>query len=212
MDPKEIRNRLGLPEEATDEQVRAAIKELNTVMGVAEEPDPDGDDDSDDGDGEGDGEEEGASALVPALASALPEGVVAIDKATLDALRAGASTALALKADSDKASRETAVAAAIGDGRIPPARKDYWLDYLEKDPGAIQTLASLEKGLVPVKERGHGHAPDTSFNQDDLDAETVDGWTVGLFPEVRQTRAQDAAIASGAPRRSRIVTDAHGSR
>jgi hypothetical protein len=53
--------------------------------------------------------------------------------------------------------RERLVDAAIADGRVAPARREGWLNMLATDPGAADTLASLERGLIPVG-RAIGHS------------------------------------------------------
>jgi hypothetical protein len=204
MDAKAIRTRLGLPEDASDEQVKAALRELNAVVNPVAETTEDDDDDGDEGD-EGDDEEETESVVTTVAASNLPPGTVLIDQATLDALKAGAATATQLKEQQDSNTRESLVSAAIADGRVAPARKEHWLNALKADPGASQVLASLETGLVPVVERGHGHAPDIAASLE-ADEDLVTSWSEQLFPEIRQQNAEDFS------RRSRISTDARHAR
>jgi hypothetical protein len=214
MDPKEIRQRLGLSEDASDEQVRDTLRALNAAAGEAEPPagDPPADPPAADPPADPPVEPPAEPPAAPTepeerqsvAAGALPPGVVAIDEATLAALRDGAETARTLAADRNTERREQLVAAAIGDGRIPPARRDHWLSYLTSDPeGGAQALASLEPGLVPVQERGHGHSVDT-LTDSEIESETVSGWTQQLFPE---TRNSVAAAAGDVPVHSRIASD-----
>jgi hypothetical protein len=50
--------------------------------------------------------------------------------------------------------REEFVAAAVSAGKIPPARKDHWLGYMERDEqGAREAIDGL-KPIVPVSELG----------------------------------------------------------
>lgn len=95
----------------------------------------------------------------------LPEGVVAIDAAQLDELRAHAEAGRAARAQQEQEGRERVVDQAIRDGRIAPARRDAWLNRLKADPEEVNTLNSLEKGLVPVAELG---------NSDQLDNDITD--------------------------------------
>jgi hypothetical protein len=47
-------------------------------------------------------------------------------------------------------------AQAIADGKITPARKEHWVERLDRRPrGHRDTLKALAPGLVPVEERGH---------------------------------------------------------
>lgn len=89
-------------------------------------------------------------------AAALPDGVVTVDAATLENLRADAARGAEAARRQEREDRETLVAAAVADGRIAPARTAAWLASLEADPGAAETLAKLERGLIPVAERGYG--------------------------------------------------------
>jgi hypothetical protein len=90
---------------------------------------------------------------------ALPEGVVTIDRAQLDELKSAAELGRQAHERQQAKDREDLVQAAIDDGRIAPQRREHWLKALEKDPGAADSLASLEPGLIPVgKEIGHGGA------------------------------------------------------
>jgi len=111
---------------------------------------------------------------------------------------AGASAGLELPQERDKDRRETLVAAAIGDGRIPPARKEHWIKALEVDfEGNSQVLASLEAGLIPVNETGTGSVNDDGTVAGPLADGVVQGWTDTFFPEVKQRRAEDVAVAAG---------------
>lgn len=89
-------------------------------------------------------------------APTLPAGVVAVEQATLEELRAQAQLGSDAHARQQSEDRERLVAAAVADGRVAPARRQHWLAQLVADPGAADTLASLEKGLIPVgPEIGH---------------------------------------------------------
>lgn len=148
------------PNEKEGEAVALSDDELSTIrqkLGVAEDAD--------------------GSALIGALdealaeraepAAALPEGVSAIDTAQLEELRAAASLGREAHARQARDDRQALVAAAVADGRIAPARRDAWLSQLEADPGAAETLASLEKGLIPVGSP-IGHAGEGDSVADDL--------------------------------------------
>lgn len=87
--------------------------------------------------------------------AALPEGVVAVDRATLDQLRADAQMGREARTEQIAARREETVQAAVRDGRIPPARADHWRAQLTADPGAEQVLNDLPKGLVALAPLGY---------------------------------------------------------
>ncbi|MGO5554231.1 head maturation protease, ClpP-related [Segatella copri] len=92
----------------------------------------------------------------PAPTAALPEGVVAVDAATLADLQSAAADARSLRAERDAERRTSLVASAITEGRIPPARRDHWLAQLNADEeGASAILASLAPNTIPMSEIGH---------------------------------------------------------
>jgi hypothetical protein len=208
MGPKEVRDALGLPEDASEEQVHEALLAKAGITGETPpdptpapeitpvvEPTP-------------------AVELTPAperqpvAASNLPPGTVLVDEQTWESMRAGLGRVDKMVEENDKSKRETLVMAAIADGRIPPARKDHWLTYLEKDmDGGVEVLSSLQPNIVPLEERGHARTADLVDNQA-VDGDTVTRWSEQLFPEVRN---RNAALASGQPvKRSRIQADAAG--
>lgn len=120
----DVRQRLGVAAEADEATVLAALDET-----LAEQV-----------------ENETETAETPEL----PEGVVAVEAATLAELRAAAELGRAAHARQQADDRTGLVEAAVADGRIAPARREAWLAQLAADPGAAATLASLEKGLIPV--------------------------------------------------------------
>ena len=218
MDPKQIRERLGLPEEATDEQVQETLRELNAATGIslepqvpalaasAEPPAP----------AVPVGEPPAPVAEPPALpavaASALPPGTVLVDKAQYDGLVAASNESRDFIAEHRKMKREEIVNAAMGDGRIAPASKDHWLNYLEHDPKGEETLASLQPGLVPVELRATAVGGGEGI--DPLSPEQVGDWSSQLFPEVRAQRERDALVAAGQAIQThqRITADGHYTR
>lgn len=127
-----LRQSLGLPEDADEATVLSAhtaaladLERLNEAAGATPTPAP------------------------------LPEGVVTIDSATLQELQVAASAGRAAREQQLTEQRTRAVDAAIGDGRIPPVRRDAWLAQLAADPGAETVLASMAPGLVPVAAKGY---------------------------------------------------------
>ena len=217
MDPKQIRERLGLPEDASDEQVQESLRALNEAAGLKPEvqvPAPAA-------------QEPPAPVVTPAeepkvvepVAAAgngfqVPPGTVLVEASMLEEIRANGAAAREVVAERTKERREGLVAAAVADGRIAPARQEHWLKALEADEeGAKATLAALAPGLVPVEERGHGHAPDT-LNNAQLETEVVASWTQQLFPETREhySRLAAAAAGEGIGNRRRIQSDAHYTR
>ncbi|WP_369070027.1 head maturation protease, ClpP-related [Kineococcus terrestris] len=84
----------------------------------------------------------------------VPEGMALVDQATLNALRTDAAAGREARNRQLEQERAAIVDSAVQDGRIPPARREHWLNQLAADPGAEQVLASLAPGLVPLEELG----------------------------------------------------------
>lgn len=196
MDPKEIRQLLGLPENATDEAVREAIKTKNAGPAEGDPPsdppqepgDPEPTTEEDDPKPEGEPAESTDKELQQMAAS---KGMTLVDKATLDHLRAGAEAGLESKKERDKADRDREIAAALEVGKIMPSRKEHYEKSWDADPeGTRQLLASLEPGLVPVAQR-------TSAGKDAGEAGTGgDAYPDRWFPEVaaRKSGRQSSRI------------------
>jgi len=223
MDPNQIRERLGLPAEATDAQVQETLRELNAATGIVVEPqvppapaatepaapaapatEPSGEPAA-----------PAAEPIAPAAvaASALPPGTVLVDKAQYDGLVAATNESRDFIAERRKEMRGELVTAAMRDGRIAPASKDHWLNYLEHDPKGEETLASLQPGLIPVELRATAAAGNGEEGSDFLSPDQVSEWSAQLFPEVRAQQEHDALVAaSSAPKRSRISADGHYTR
>lgn len=235
MDPQQLRESLGLPDDASDEQVQ---EELLKRAGI----DPNGPQQRSAGVAPHDPAATGGVApvstgmpeptqdnaqpnpnpvLPPEAASAaqpgavqttvanLPAGMVLIDQNTLSEIRAGASAGLELRTEMARQNRESLVAAAIGDGRIAPSSRDHWLRYLETDPGGEEVLASLAPGLIPVgQQRADGHQqPEMAAAS--IDDDTVHDWTRHLFREVGRAEQHEQAVAAGSAPRTRISADAN---
>lgn len=95
-----------------------------------------------------------------------PEGTVRVDSGALAQLQADAAAGREARNQQIAAHRESAISAAVSDGRIPPARADHWRAQLTADPGAEQVLAALPKGLVPLEPQGFAGGVEES-NDDD---------------------------------------------
>lgn len=135
-----IMNRLGIPADSDGPTVLAALDEA-----LAERAEP------------------------TAGAPALPEGVVAIDSATLDALRGDAAAGRDARNQQDATRRADIVTRAVNEGRIPPARAEHWAAQLAADEeGATATLNSLEAGTIPLAAKGYSGGVDESGDDDTL--------------------------------------------
>lgn len=144
VDLERLRARLGLDEGADVEQINAALSADAPETFTAEQV------------------QEQVAAAETAVreeerqrAAAVAEDTVHFDRATAEQLRADAAAGREAREQQIGAQRDQLVAAAVEDGRIPPARREHWRHLLDADPeGAAATLGSLEKGLIPVSERG----------------------------------------------------------
>lgn len=154
MEPAEIRRNLGLPEDATDEQVQERF-----ALARGEQPEAPAAE-------EAAAEETPAGEQVPSAASAAAADTVTLDRAAYEQLRSGAQDGAAARAAQLATDRDRIVNEAVASGRIPPARRDHWRAALDADPeGAAASLASLAEGLIPLTERGG--APSTDVAEDE---------------------------------------------
>lgn len=226
MDPTEVRKQLNLPEDASDEQVHEALlAKAGLVVASTEETTPPA-------------ATPPPPALVPAPVPApeavvppvsaeqqrvaashnlnLPPGTMLVDEGTWAETQAGLARVNGLIKKTEDKEKEELVQAAVGEGRIPPARKAHWREYLDRDfEGGQQALAALSPNIIPLAERGHGVSlPNAEGDVNAtalLDQETVQSWSESLFPEVRAANNRDRAMASGGGfgTRTRIQSDAH---
>lgn len=135
---KGLRERLGIPADANldDAGILAAVDEALT-------------------------EQADAVAAVPAAA-----GTVTMDAAQYADLQASAAEGRIARNEQLAMARAALVDSAVNDGRIPPARRQHWLDSLEADPGVADTLAGLAKGLIPLAPAGYTGGVDESSDED----------------------------------------------
>ncbi|QYW00735.1 capsid maturation protease [Gordonia phage Sahara] len=139
-----LAERLGIPADADDETVLSALDEALAER-AAGEPEPQ--------------EQQPAAHL--------PEGVVAIDAATLEELRAAATRGDQARAEQERVGRISAVDDAVRTGRISPAQRETWLNRLEADPAEADVLNTLAPVYPVTGEIGHAANP---TNQDDGDS------------------------------------------
>lgn len=177
MDAVLLREALGLSPEASDDEVRAALTDQGVTPAQPTDPNPEpagdpgdgGEGEGTEGEGEGDPAGEPATQQVSAKSGGLPPGTVAIDETTLNELRQQAQQGVAARAQQKREDRDRTLAAAVSAGKFPPARREHWEAYWDRDEeGARQALASLAPGLVPVEDAGApGGEPTETF--DDVD-------------------------------------------
>lgn len=176
---KEALARLGLPEDATEDAISAAILQLVVSQGDG------GEGSGTDGNPQSQPETpataptgEPAGAPVPETTppgtgtpetpqpppnenpaaesvTTLPPGMALIDEATLQELKQGATAANQLVAAQQKRENDALLDGAVRAGKFPRARRAHYETLLSADPEGTKTLiASLAPGLVPVTETG----------------------------------------------------------
>ncbi|MCW3766462.1 Clp protease ClpP [Paenarthrobacter sp. PAE-2] len=104
----------------------------------------------------------------PAPAAQAAPGTVLLDADQYEALRNDANQGREAREQQLADSRASLVTAAVNDGRISPARREHWMNTLEADPGMAETLAKLEKGLVPLEAKGYVGGVDEASDEDQL--------------------------------------------
>lgn len=117
----------------------------------------------------------------------LPEGTVLVDAATFAQVSQNAAAGAAAAERLANARRDETINAAIRDGKITRARAGHWRDAWKADAaGAEAALAGLQKGLIPVSERGSDAAP----TPDDPSAAVGEtAYNPAWFPEAGAKRA-----------------------
>lgn len=193
LDLAALRERTGLtveqlPDDATEEQINAALSA----------PTP----------GEGEGEPqpgEGAAAPAegepaegePAAVAAAQSATVTVDREAWDTMQ---RTQTALQADLEtrvKAARDGVVMDAIKAGKIPPSRKEHYVKLMDADPdGTTELLAGLE-AVIPVEQRETGVA-DPSGGSSQLSSDYDMAWLSDS--ERARVEAHRTGAASGSPR------------
>lgn len=88
--------------------------------------------------------------------SSVPEGHIVVSQRVLDELRIQAAAGAEARAHQLREDRDRALASAVQDGRISPARREFWASAWDKDPeGVAKDLATLPTNRVPVLASGY---------------------------------------------------------
>lgn len=147
--------RIGLPADATDDQIDARIDALAAL----EDPTPDPAVVTDPP------ITEPTAAREPVAAS----GLVSVDAATLEQLHADASAGREAREQQRAEDRDRVIGAAVAEGRIAPARREHYRTLWASDADGTRTLLTaapdaggLAPGLIPLSELGHAGGADAS--------------------------------------------------
>jgi hypothetical protein len=193
MTPKELRAAIGLPESATDDEVKERLKVLHAGTETPppppppqpDQPEEDGDEEDDDGDQEVEQPPEGD----PAPAGAPPE-TATVDAAAFRQLQEDARLGREAREQQIAARRKSKVTAAIQAGKVPPARRAAYEKLMAADEdGTTTLLAGLEENVIPVESRGKTTvAADVAATSDDYPLQWL---SPGERARVLAARAQE---------------------
>lgn len=177
---------LGLPEDTTEARLNEVAAER-----AAETPPP--------AEGEpetappppGEGQPDGAPAVPEAVAASVPPGMMLVDEATLADLQAGAQAGVTANQRLQEEDRDRVIAAAMGEGRFPPARREHYVTAWARDPEGTRVLLTaapeeggLAPGLVPVQARGVEPTGESSQSE----AADHDAYMQRHFPQAAAAR------------------------
>lgn len=190
---QELRASIGLPEDATDEQVKARLTELRAASEADPTDDPDKDDDKDDDadkdddDTDADKDDDGGEGTPHE-----PTTTASVDRAALKDLKRDAAMGRKAREEQLAAADEKVISDAVRAGKFPPARRKHFEKLLAADrEGTIKMIDDLEDGVVPVIEKGSTRMEDDEVNAGSQDA-YPDDW---LSPGERATRDRVRAAA-----------------
>lgn len=172
MDLKEIAKALGLPETATEEEVKKAIEEAGKAAQKIKEME-----------GKGEGSTgEGADASAEVVANSTILKLLELDEnaktedvaASIMALKTGgdkatAATVLALKEKIERKEAEEAVQLALKEGKITAAQTDWAREYALKDADGFKKFMDKAVAVVPQGKMALKDAPAENTKTDDVD-------------------------------------------
>lgn len=161
----DIKKKLGLSEDASEDEVLAKLDAKSDETDPAEQAADDNASVQAPGESEGNPADQGPETATPSPTEQAPaepvaaSGAVTVDPETLASLQRDAAAGRVAREKQVEDERNKLVDEAIKAGKFPPSRRDHWLTSLKHDPeGAQAAIASLEPGLVPVEEKGSAPA------------------------------------------------------
>ncbi len=166
MDIKELVKLLGLPETATEEEVKSALEAAKAALG-----------ENKDDDAGSDGNEPGASPVANSVVLSLlglSENAKTEDAAAaIMALKAGTGNneLVALKEELEKRNADDMVQTALKAGKITAAQKEWALSYALSDKDGFKAFMDKAPVVVPQGKLDLKDAPDT--NNKDYDMEIL---------------------------------------
>ena len=156
-DMVKLREALGLPADASDDDLRTAYAAaLPTPQDPTPTPTP--------------------VAATGLQKTDLPEGTMMLDASVVRKLQEGAAQGVAAMAAIQKNTRDSVIAAAINDGKFPPSRREHYELLWDGDPvGTEQHIKRLAAGVIPLQ--ASGYAGTETYEEDQR--------YYGLYPEDR---------------------------
>lgn len=168
MDLKELAKALGLPETATEEEVKKAVEEAAKAAAKAKE---DGNKDEG-GEGDASGMEVVANSTILKLLDLKEDARTEDVAASIMALKAGGSDVtaeiLALKQKMEQREADDAVALALKEGKITAAQADWAKEYALKDMDGFKKFTEKAVAVVPQGRMALKDAP-AAQGSDDVD-------------------------------------------
>jgi Mu-like prophage I protein len=155
MDPAKIREALGLPADASDDDVRTALAAAGLAPPAPADPAPPVKDDAPKP------VDLPADVPQPLAAAAAAAGAVVLDKGVWDQAQTQIAEGVAAARKLREQDRDQLLGQAVQDGRIPPANRGYWATLWDRDPkGTAEVVATLRRNLVPVMATGYTGSDD----------------------------------------------------
>lgn len=172
MDLKEIAKALGLPDTATEEEIKKAVEEAGKAAQKVKEMEGKGDGDTGKG-GDAPAEVVANSTILKLLE--LDENAKTEDvAASIMALKAGgdkvtAATVLALKEKIERKEADEAVQLALKEGKITAAQTEWAKEYALKDADGFKKFMEKAVAVVPQGKMALKDAPADNTKTDDVD-------------------------------------------
>lgn len=210
---KAAASKLGLPEDATVEQVQAKLLE-NALADKSTEGTEDKTKEKEEVEiagvkievpAAGTVQHDGAQPQAPLPVAASSGLTVSMDKQAHEQLVSDAAMGRAARQEQVKSMASAKVEEAVMDGRIAPASREAWLSAVFDERNCrlvdseVAVLAGLAKGRIPVDERGTGGGGSDDPSQVSASA-GGEAYPTRWFPEIAQRKSAAAAAQAAGVR------------
>lgn len=175
---------IGLPADATDEQVTARLTEL--AASATPEPEPTTPPAAPDPATPAPADEPKTDESTDVQ---IPDGMALVDAATLEQLKKGYAEVSAKMKTDESDRRKAIVDAAIKDGKFPRSRREHYDGLMASDDPKVvehteKLIASMSAGVIPV-DAEHG----TGSGDLGEDGQTAEAYPASWLPEVAAAKA-----------------------